>query len=505
MTHHKQSIEELRSKLKALKTLDNKDKEKRVKKAKRDFKYAVQTYFPHHVSKVETSKFRNAVYKDIKSLLKKHRKLEFDCYRGAAKTTLLSCLLTLWLNAINQSKRHTVLIGATIKLSKGVLEFIKTELEDNERLRDDFDIVQGDKWTEEEIICIVGGHKFKISCFGAGTKIRGANWLGSRPDLIICDDMENDENVQSKSQREKLYNWFIKAILKLPARMSKDYNILIVGTILHHDGLLPKIKQRADFKSFSYPLVLSFPANLEGKQPNLNQMILDDSSLDKQEILNEYLSDKEAFLSEYQNQPLSKEDATFGGYKTYELMPLCDTYTIGIDPALGKSKGDYFAVAILGYKDKFYADVKKYKIKPTLMIDKILRAYLDLLVLNRPIKIAIETVQFQEFFKDILIAKAKELGIHLPIIEIKNTVAKELRLDGLSPYINRGDILVKADNLLFIDELDTYPKSANDDGLDAVEMALRIAKKPNFDYKKVNKLLSIKRHKEAMLKKMLLD
>lgn len=499
----KQTIENLRAKLKGLKKLDDKDKQKRVKSAKDDFRYAAQTYFPHHVSTKETSKFRNTIYKDIKALLKKHRKLEFEAYRGAAKTTLLNCLLPLWLMVICKSKKHAVLIGATIRLSKGVLEFIKCELENNERLINDFDIRQGDKWTEEEIICHVGDNKFKMLCYGAGTKIRGANWLGHRPDLIICDDIENDENVQTKSQREKSYNWFTKAILKLPARINNTYNIIVVGTVLHHDSLLVKLKNRIDFKSFSFPLVLQFPSNLDSKKPNLKEFLLDDSSLDKEEILKEYLTDKESFLSEYQNQPLSKDSATFGGYQTFSLAPLCDAYYIGIDPALGKSKGDYFAIASLGQKEKFYASVKKYKIKPTLMIDKILQLYLNLLKLGRPIKIAIETVQFQEFFKDTLDENAKSMGICLPIIEAKNTIPKELRIDGLSPHINRGDILVDEKDLLFIDELDTYPKSSHDDGLDALEMAWRIAKKPSFDYAQANKYIKQKREKEEFLKQML--
>ena len=44
-------------------------------------------------------------------------------------------------------------------------------------------------------------------------------------------------------------------------------------------------------------------------------------------------------------------------------------------------------------------------------------------------------------------------------------------------------------SLIFIDELDTYPKSPHDDGLDSLEMAYRIAKKPAFDYKEAFKHL----------------
>ena len=52
----------------------------------------------------------------------------------------------------------------------------------------------------------------KIKSFGAGKKIRGTNFLSIRPDLIICDDIENDENIESKTQRDELYKWFNKAL-----------------------------------------------------------------------------------------------------------------------------------------------------------------------------------------------------------------------------------------------------------------------------------------------------
>ena len=137
------------------------------------------------------------------------------------------------------------------------------------------------------------------------------------------------------------------------------------------------------------------------------------------------------------------------------------------------------------------------------MIDRIIQTALGILALNRPLKVAIETIQFQEFFKDVLDKRARELGIYLPIVELKNSVAKELRIDSLTPPINNAQILIDKNSLIFIDELDTYPKSAHDDGLDSLEMAWRIAKVPNFDYEKVNAILQKQKDKEKFLRDLL--
>ncbi len=507
-----ETAEQLRSYLKSLPHLNDKGRSARVEKAQDDFYYAVKTYFSHHISKEETSHFRKFVYENLDFISLHKRKLSFEAYRGGAKTTIISRLFTLWQKAIKRKKRNSVIISSTLELSKESLEFIKAELEENEQLIADFEIRQGDTWAKDEIVFFSGDLKFRLKVFGAGTKIRGGNWLGIRPDLIICDDVENDENVESKAQRDKFYKWFTRAVMKLPSREDTSYNIIIVGTKLHHDSLLSRVQKRSDFDSFRFPLVLEFPSNLDELDvltvtlEDLKDMVIDNTAIDKVELIKEYLEDKDSFMSEYQNEPLSKEGTTFSDYELFDYTPKVQAITLGIDPALGKSKGDYFAITILRYDGKrFYATVKMYKIKATLMIDKIIALYIDLLKEQVPIKIAIETVQFQEFFKDTLDDKCKSIGLHLPIVPLKNTVNKELRIDSISPLVNNHTILVDKKSLIFIDELDTYPKSPHDDGLDSLEMAYRIAKKPAFDYKEAYKHLKILENKNKALQGILND
>ncbi|WP_456058057.1 phage terminase large subunit [Campylobacter hominis] len=494
-------IEDLRSKLKGLYKVTDPLQKSRIKKAKKSFRDMVSLYFNHHVKLPETSKFRNFFYDNSSKLIKENRNMLFKAYRGAAKTTLISRLFMLYEMAVLGKKRNAVIVSATINLSKKTLEFIKTELEENTKFIEDFNIDKGSKWTEDEIVFYADKKAFKISVYGSGTKIRGENWRGFRPDLIICDDLENDENVKTKSQRDKLYDWFEKAIMKLPARDDERYNIVVIGTTLHYDCLLNRLEKRVDFKCFTFPLVLRFPPDLE--EFNLDEFILDDIKLNKNKYVLEYRASKGAFLSEYQQIPLSEDELSFSSYQTFDEMPLCEAYYIGIDPSLGKSKGDYFSVCILGFfNGKFYAKVKMKKLKPELMAERIISEAAAILRLNRPLKIAIETVAFQEFFKDYIEKRASELGIYLPIISLKNTVAKELRIDSLTPPINNGIILIDKNSTTFLDELDTYPKSAHDDGLDSLEFAWRIAKAPNFDYEKVNSFIKKYNDKKSFLRRI---
>lgn len=412
-------------------------------------------------------------------------KICIKAYRGAAKTTLMR-LFSLWL-ILRGDKRYAIFIGSTQDLAKETIDLLKTELEDNANLVLDFGIKIGSVWSAEELVFQVQttqnqSHLCKIKSFGAGKKIRGTNFLSMRPDLIICDDIENDENIESKTQRDKLYSWFNKAILKLPSRLNKHYNIIIVGTTLHYDSLLQRLDKRDDFQSFSFPLVLEFPQNLaellqNGDFDKAKGLKLDDSSLDSVAILTDLAQDRSSFFSEFQNLPLDRENAPLANYTTFSELPRnVDAIFIGIDPALGKKKGDYFALSQLYYtkaQKKLFWAAQGFKISPDKMLDKIIALYLRVSKVSNTITIACEEVAFQEFFKIQLKARFNALGIFVPIVGIKNTTNKEVRLDALAPLLKDESILVDENAALLREELDSYPKCAHDDLLDSGEIALR--------------------------------
>ena len=513
------TINDLKTFLKSLPKLNDKDRETRVKRAKEDFRYFVQTYLGHHIGlepttkRKETSIFRNWVYDALPILSSndsKINKIEIKAYRGAAKTTLVSRLFCLW-KVLRGDKRYAIIISSTLDLAKEGIDVLKTELEDNINLINDFNITKGQVWNNEEIVFGVEvshslhgeesspKHKgseeakkqknkktqlCKIKSFGAGKKIRGTNFLSMRPDLIICDDIENDENTESKTQRDKLYNWFNKAILKLPSRLNPHYTILVVGTTLHYDSLLQRIAKRNDFAVCNFPLVLEFPSNIDSlTKENLESFKpraykLDDKAISIQDVLSDYLEDKASFYSEFQNEPLDKDNAPLSHYTTYSTLPKAIACcVIGIDPSLGKQRGDYFALSTLFYskeESRLYASSKGYKLSPDKMIEKILTLFMKTQKITPNITIACEEVAFQEFFKNELKKKFLQIGLFVSIIGIKNTQNKEVRLDSLSTLLSEGDMLIYENDFLLKEELDTYPKCPHDDLLDSIEIAKRV-------------------------------
>lgn len=506
-------LDVLRQYLQNLPRLADGNREERIAHAKGNFQYFCQTYFSHYLGDnptKETSDFRSTIYQRIAPLSKKHNKLTFFAYRGGAKTTLLSRLYPLWRLA-NGSVKHILLISDTIDMALSNLQLMKVEIENNANFCYDFGIKVGDTWTNDEVAINTSDTAAKIKCYGSGKRIRGANFLGKRPDLIVLDDIENDENVRSKQQRDKLFNWYTKAILKLPSRTTQ-YTLIVIGTILHHDSVLVRIGKRQDHFNMRFPLVKHFPKHMAdwealynmGDSDKARRLYennkrhyhaggrLDDTQLNWFDILMEYFEDRAGFLSEYQNQPMTSEQLVFPEYTTFERLPPIDKYTIGIDPAVGKSKkGDYFALAWIGYnceQKRFYGSAMGYKINANRMIPKIIQLYLKLSS-KAPTTIICETVAFQEFYKDMLVATAREHDIHLPIKAIKPKSAKELRIERLSPLIADGTLQIDVKAQLLKEELDTYPKSAHDDLLDAFEMAYSLQTKSQaYDYQSAERL-----------------
>jgi predicted phage terminase large subunit-like protein len=154
--------------------------------------------------------------------------------RGHAKSSAGTLALTL--ASICFGCRDVVLIiSATEKLAIDHLQEIKIQLEENEDIIAAFKVHGLSKDNETELIVHIGDRICRLSAKGAGQKLRGAKWRNKRPNLIIIDDLEEDEGIRSKDQRDKLARWFTSALIPLG---SDNCIIRVFGTILHADSLL---------------------------------------------------------------------------------------------------------------------------------------------------------------------------------------------------------------------------------------------------------------------------
>jgi phage terminase large subunit-like protein len=192
--------------------------------------------FPHH--------FRDNPPPFHMELLRsalKHRYLAIAAPRESAKSTVLAFLYTFHA-IVFKKKRFIVIIGNTEGKAKEHLDAIKREIKDNELLKKYTPKIKLTKDSESDTVFRhLDGFEVRVLCKGSEQipKVRGAKFGAYRPDLIICDDLEDDEQVRSKERRSKLKEDYDTALI--PAGDRKLCQFIIIGTILHDDSQLAKL------------------------------------------------------------------------------------------------------------------------------------------------------------------------------------------------------------------------------------------------------------------------
>ena len=181
------------------------------------------------------------------------------------------------------------------------------------------------------------------------------------------------------------------------------------------------------------------------------------------------------FDSEYQNDPVSGEDAPFAeNIKYWSELPDDLVYYGALDPSLGKAGAgrDPSAILVGGYQKstgRLFVTVAQVKKRlPDLIIEDVIRIQKEARV--KPVLWVVETVQFQEFLKDELIKRGARSGVHIPVRGIKPSSDKMLRIETLQPHMANGLILLNPDQKTLISQLRHFPKADHDDGPDALHM-----------------------------------
>ncbi|MBF0444089.1 MAG: phage terminase large subunit [Magnetococcales bacterium] len=474
---------------------------KRVEEGRNNFRFFAKTYFPHYISQHDST-LHTYLYQRLDTLVKTKKrgtKLVIAAPRSEAKSTLVTQIFTLWCLVTGKKVFITIIMDA-LHQATTMLESIKAELEANPRLKQDYpqSFGKGATWNDGIAITKNGA---RVQAFGSGTRMRGLRHGAKRPDLVICDDLENDENVRSRKQRDKLDEWLRSVVLKLgPPDDSMD--VLCVGTILHHDSLLSRLFNNPLWESKRFCAIISWPDNMplwDRWQDILNQD--GESQADQFYLQHKKAMEAGAIISwphvrsletlmkircrdgadtfdaELQNQP-QHHNAPFQNFSYWTQENPEWLYFGAVDPSMGKSgnRGDPSAIIVAGYDREtgvlnvVEADIRRRH--PDQIIADVIasqeRYDCRLWV--------VETVQFQEFFKDELIRRSARVNIPIPAKGIKPLRDKELRISSLQPHINNGLIRFHRSCNTLIEQLRHWGEGeSHDDGPDALEMVYKAA------------------------------
>ncbi len=411
--------------------------------------------------------------------------------RGHAKSTAITFgygLATL----LFRERKFMLVVSDTESQASSFLGMFRNELQENKDLIDLFDLrlnekgqVQFVKDSETDIIVEMNdGHRFRVLAKGSEQKLRGLIWNGSRPDIILGDDMENDELVMNKDRREKFKKWFRNALLP---SLSDRGIVRIVGTVLHMDSLLesfmPNPSDRSTvtlgLKQYSRYKKMWRAVKYRAHNEDFSELLWPEkkSAEHFKQLQDEARNNGalDGYSQEYLNVPLD-ESTTF--YRRADFLPIRPeekdiplNYYIAVDLAISESeKADYSVFVVAGVDQEKRIHIKDV-IRERLDGSDIVSTFLALQRRYDPVAVGVEDMQVSKsigpFLRERMVAENTYLSLYMLKHGGKD---KPTRSKSMQARMRaKGVKFAKEEDwyATFEDELLTFPRGRKDDQADA--------------------------------------
>lgn len=451
--------------------------------------------------------------------------------RSHAKSTYLSKAFPVHEIAYRRRK-YAIIISETPDVSTKNMEWIRNQLKFNRKFREDFGPLLSPK-DQSNIIDNSGafiawhpeGDSRKqlslIEAASTGQALRGRNWNGARPDLIVLDDLEDARpggNASTPEQRAKLKDWFAQTVIPLGDPKGKRTAFVYMGTTVHFEALLMNVlHNNADFESKVFRAIISQPIRgdlweqcreiyINRENPNRKKdaekfyaeheaEMLEGSEVlwgEAQPLFKlmkwKWTYGSKAFNTEYMNNPVDEESMIFNpekftywdkaknalNFRTSEFVTV-----MGVDFAFGKEKGDYSAITVVArHKENdiiYVVDSYLERIQVDGFFDKIVEKVKEW----QPDIVAADANAAQEFLAQQLQKRLVAEGYPATtrLKPIKNRTKKELRIEAMLPDIENGTIRFSQRHTTLLEQFERYGQGANDDGPDSLNMAVTTAVK----------------------------
>jgi hypothetical protein len=495
-------ISQLREEIAAVEALDQAGRDERVAGARRDFHFFRRTYLPHYYRIEERSDLQEWLERIYHRIVTEPRGLKFAAAapRGFGKSTDVALAFLLWV-IVFHLKHFITLFSDAVELTEVHIEALKAELEENPRLRQDFPDAcgVGPVWKVGDIVTAGG---VRVKGYGSGKRVRGVKHGTHRPDLAVIDDLENDENVRSPRQRDKLEEWLDSAVDNLGG-VEGDLDIVYIGTVLHRDSVLARKLKLAFWHPKIFRALIRYPSRMDlwdryellyrrqGADAAHDYYLAHRSEMDEgaqllwsavglESLMQKRAANPRAFERELQNNPGS-EHSTFNS-STFTVisqtqMPKLERKFLYTDFKGDSVRGDYFAVIAGGFdreRRKLYIYTShRSRIKGRKAVDFLV----DLYRKERFYLVGGESnggfYVYRDWFKD---KCAEKLGLIPSTRFIHNRDKKEDRISELEFPITDGDIVFVGEHPELFRELDDFPEATHDDLSDVLAGLWRLVR-----------------------------
>jgi len=419
--------------------------------------------------------------------------------RNSAKSTCWSKVAPLWLLGRNPDLR-VVLISRTSTLAQTNLRFTRLQIESNDRVAEVFPykkvngrvygLKESNPWGTEQITIENNRRDGVPSVYATGLE---GSISGIRADLIIVDDLIDQNNVMTVSQREKVDMFWDNVVVPT---LEPDGRIFLVGTRYNAKDFYSRMLEDPMYKDHTWIRpAIELNENGEYKLDDAGNPV---SYWPERWPIERLLDMKNrmgtlAFNSQYQCDPsgyagqlFNPDDLHF--YNPDTLISLWNDldFIMSVDPnvtedpesdntaiitaAVDRKRGQVYVLDMFAKPMGFVNQVKALKQYGTkTMLNVGARKYKTE---TRISKIGVESVAYQR--------SLQQTGylMGLPVVEVKQgNRNKEVRILGMQPHIENGRVMFPDPDDVkvpwweeFLEEYCTFPKGRRDDRMDALEI-----------------------------------
>ena len=212
------------------------------------------TYLRHHLN-YPLAPFHLEMLHLIKN--ERHKFIAVMAFRESGKSIIMNMANILWSILGQPQKKFAVVVSKTQDQAKTHFGNLKEELMHNELLRADFGpFAENEReWNKTSLELFY--HGSKIVSVSTEQGIRGMKYGALRPDLIVCDDIEDVSAAEDKSSREETLLRFSSEILPLG---SSGTRIFVLGNLISNESLLMRLKKDIGEKNIdgifrAYPII----------------------------------------------------------------------------------------------------------------------------------------------------------------------------------------------------------------------------------------------------------
>ncbi len=502
---------ELKETIRSNATLPADQRDERKDRQRHDFHFFRTTYLPHYYSlpgKSDLQEHLEGVYHRIADRCSistadasaMGEKFAIAAPRGHGKSTDVSVAFVIWC-IINDLKHFITIFSDAIELTETLIEAIKAELSENDNLKADFPHATGlgKVWKIGDIVTRNG---IRVKGFGSGKRVRGIKHGVYRVDLALIDDLENDENVRSRDQRDKLESWIDEAVVNLGS-VDTNMDIIYIGTILHRDSVLSRKLKLGFWNPKIFRAIITFPDRLDlweryaqiyksrgteeahdfymSQKPEMDAgaRVLWPDAVPIETLMRKRAEAPRSFAKELQNNP-SDENQKFKRENMHfwrSHLPLRQLKIFGwCDPAGNGKKSDFTSIKIFGVDEQAMKGYVLESYNEVIGSLEIIKKIVELQDKYRCEVFAVETNGGQFHLKAFILKEAFEQGVHMPLRGVHNTDNKISRIEELELPIENAQILLHEDQTTLIDQLEEFPEGKHDDAPDALVCVYRLSK-----------------------------